>query len=203
MGIRYWPVFRYWVLIDIFGIGYWPVLGIDQYFRYLGIDRYWVLTGISVLGIVFGIDQYPNQYRIPQYPIPGIGYCRSLPMRPKSQKVQNRTKCPTSSKFFCCWTIWGVIIINKTFMVAYEAKSPKSSKKSKISEIAPRSKIRIRPREYYQSIDLGELYKLCSHRTRIYTKCQTLKIFFSEKSLSLDCFLKNCKYSMFIIAYES
>ena len=33
-------------------------------------------------------------------------------------------------------------------------------------------------REYYKSIDLGELYKLCSHRTRIYTKCQTLKIFF-------------------------
>ena len=63
-------------------------------------------------------------------------------------------------------------------MVAYEAISPKSSKKSKISEIAPRSKIRIRPREYYQSIDLGELYNFCLHRTKIYTKSQTLKSFF-------------------------
>ena len=97
-------------------------------------------------------------------------------MRPKSQKVQNRTKCPTSSKFFCGWTIRGVIIINKTFMVAYEAKYPKSSKKSKISEIAPRSKIRIRPREYYESIDLGELYNFCLHRTKIYTKSENPKL---------------------------
>ena len=68
-------------------------------------------------------------------------------------------------------------------MVAYEAISPKSSKKSKIAEIAPRSKIRIRPREYYQSIDLGELYNFCSHRTKIYTKSQTLKSFFSNKTI--------------------
>ena len=65
-----------------------------------------------------------------------------------------------------------------TCIRAYEAISPKSSKKSKISEIAPRSKIRIRPREYYQSIDLGELYNFCLHRTKIYTKSQTLKSFF-------------------------